>query len=102
MAQRQTPAPGARSRGRLAKVVVENRSLSNKSARARQDVVLTAPLSREERQRRHANQAATRRWENARAFTAAAFEDHRGTRLALSFLRDPTVPPTRRAAQCGT
>jgi hypothetical protein len=55
------------------------------------------PPSKVERERRHANQAATRRWENACAFTAAAFEDHRGTRLALSFLRDPTVPPTRGA-----
>ena len=92
MRQNQTPAPGARSRGWLAKVVVENRSLSSTRKRPPQPL-----LSREERQRRHANQAAVRRRERARAFTVAAFGDHRGTRLSVSLLQHPTVPPTRGA-----
>jgi|SRR5262245_59980832 hypothetical protein len=97
MAQRQTPAAWRGNGGWLAKAVVEERPLSNKSNRARQDDVLTAPLSREERQRRHANQAAMRRWENARAITVAAFAEHRGGRLSINALQHPTVPPTRRA-----
>jgi len=59
--------------------------------------VLTAALSREERQRRHANQAATRRTKFARALTAAAFDDHRGTRLSVNMLAHPTVPQTQGA-----
>jgi hypothetical protein len=97
MAQRQTPAAWRGNGGRVARVVVENRSLSNKPNRARQDVVLTAPPSRLEQQRRHANQAAVRRRERARALTVAAFGDHRGTRLGVNMLQHPTVPPTRGA-----
>ena len=99
MALNRTPAsPGARRNGGwLAKVAVEERPLSNKSNRARQDDVLTAQLSRAERQRQHANQAATRRWEKARALTVAAFGDYRGTRLSVNMLQHPTVPPTRGA-----
>jgi hypothetical protein len=92
MVQNRTPAAWRGNGGWLAKAVVENRPLSNKPKRARQDDVIQPP-----RERRHANQAAMRRWEKARAFTVAAFEDHRGTRLALSFMRHPTVPPTRGA-----
>jgi hypothetical protein len=97
MVQNQTPAAWRGNGGRLAKVAVEERPLSNKPKRARQDDVMQPPPSKAERERRHANQAAMRRWEKARAFTVAAFEDHRGTRLALSFMRHPTVPPTRGA-----
>jgi len=99
MAQNRTPAARRGNGGRLAKAVVEERPLSNKSNRARQDDALTAPLSREERQRRHANQAAMRRRENARAITVAAFADHHGGRLSISVLQHPTVPPTRGARQ---
>jgi len=74
--------------------VVENRSLSNTRKRPSQ---VAAPLSREERQRQHANQASVRRRERARAFTVAAFGDHRGTRLSVNLLQHPTVPPTREA-----
>jgi hypothetical protein len=95
MAQNRTPAAWRGNGGWLAKVAVEERPLSNKPNRARQDVVLTAPPSRLEQQRRHANQAAVRRAKFARALTAAAFDDHRGTRLSVSLLQHPAVPPTR-------
>jgi hypothetical protein len=97
MAQNRTPAASRGNGGWLAKVAVEERPLSNKPNRARQAVAMQPPPSKAERQRRHANQAAVRRRERARAFTVAAFDDHRGTRLSLNFLRHPTVPPTRRA-----
>jgi hypothetical protein len=38
-----------------------------------------------------------RRAKFARALTAAAFDAHRGTRLSVSTLQHPTVPPTREA-----
>ena len=98
MVQNRTPAAWRGNGGWLAKVVVEERPLSNKSNRARQDEVTRPPLSKAERQRRHANQAAMRRRENARAVTIAAFGDHRGTRLSVSMLTHPTLP-TRRARQ---
>src|SRR5262245_6913010 len=97
MAQNRTPAARRGNGGWLAKVGVEERPLSNKSNRARQDVVMQPPPSKAERQRRHANQAAVRRWERARAFTVAAFGDHRGTRLSVSLLQHPTMPPIRGA-----
>jgi hypothetical protein len=93
MAQNRTPAAWRGNGGWLAKVTVEERPLSNKSNRARQAVM--PPLSKAERQRQHANQAAVRRMERARAFTVAAFGDHRGTRLSVNMLQHPIVPPTR-------
>ena len=104
MAQNQTPAAWRGNGGWLAKVAVEERPLSNKPNRARQDDVMQPPPSKAERQRRHANQAAhlafqarMRRWEKARALTVAAFGDHRGTRLSVNMLRHPTVPLAREA-----
>jgi len=94
MAQNQTPAAWRGNGGSV--VQVTRRSLSTKPKRARQEV-LTAPPSRLERQHQHANQAALRRAKFARALAAAAFDDHRGTRLSVSMLQHPTVPPTRRA-----
>src|SRR5262249_36922124 len=96
MAQNRTPAAWRGNGGWLAKVAVEERPLSSKSNRALQAVAMQPP-SKAERQRQHANQAAMRRWEKARAFTVAAFGDHRGTRLSVSMLAHPTVPPTRGA-----
>src|SRR5262249_2217669 len=63
MAQNQTPAAWRGNGGRLGRLVVENRSLSNKSNRARQAVAMQPPLSNAERQRQYANQAAVRRRE---------------------------------------
>src|SRR5262249_27274305 len=94
MALNQNPAsPGARRNGgRL--VQVARRALSNKPKRPPQPV-LTAPLSREERQSQHANQAALRRWEKARALCVAAFGDHRGTRLSVNMLQHPNRAPNQ-------
>src|SRR5262245_25833153 len=97
MAQNRTPAAWRGNGGWLAKAVVEERPLSNKSNRARQDEVTQPPPAKAERQRQHANQAAVRRRERARAFTVAAFDDHRGTRLSINVLQHPTVAPTREA-----
>src|SRR5262245_12770574 len=94
MALNHTPAAWRGSGGRLARGGGEERPLYTKPNRARQDV-MAPPPSKAERQRRHANQAAMRRWEFARAFTAAAFADHRGGRLSVNVLQHPTVPPTR-------
>src|SRR5262245_31841454 len=96
MALNRTPAAWRGNGGWLGRVLVENRSLSNKSNRARQEV-MQPPLSKAARQRRHANQAALRRRERARAFTVAAFGDHRGTRLSVNMLQHPDLPPTRGA-----
>jgi len=74
MAQNRTPAAWRGNGGWLAGVAVEERPLSNKSNRARQDDVLTAPLSRAERQRRHANQAATRRREGDQCWELDALD----------------------------
>jgi hypothetical protein len=79
--------------------------LPTTSTRARQSTlrpgerVYDAParrLSKAELQRQCAAQARQRRAEDARARTLYEFGLHRGTRVSISHLQQPIVPPTRR------